>query len=167
LFISAIDAGPLFVRFFARLRTTARRLDRCLRPAPGGQELSQQMEVAKRGADWLLFQPRAQTQGLPSGSESKAVTGPGCLPPLIIPPAVLGRLRPGQEIDRDPHTGYTVRVAAADAQTVTLETDGPRQSLMFVFDRTQGVLIHTLSRERSTVGTNTFTVREMQLAGKR
>ena len=155
------------MRFFARLRTTVWRLDRCLRPAPGGQGFSQQREVAKRCADWLLFQTRAQTQGLPALSESEAATGPGCLSPLTISPAVLGRLRPGQEIDCDPHTGFDVRVAAADAQTVTLETDGPRQSLMFVFDRAQGVLIHTLSRERSTAGTNAVVVHEMQLVGKR
>lgn len=57
------------------------------------------------------------------------------------------------------------RAAAADVQTVTLEADGPRQSLRFVYDRAHGVLIHTLSRERSTAGTNMFTVREMQWAG--
>jgi len=124
------------------------------------------MEVAKPGADWLLFQTRAQTEGLPAAFESKAVTGPGCLPPLIIPPAVLGRLRPGQEIDRDPYTGYTVRVAAADAQMVTLETAGPHQLLMFVFDRAQGACIYTLSQECSTAGTNTVVVHEIQLAGK-
>jgi hypothetical protein len=132
----------------------------------GGTALSQQMEVAKRGGNWLLFQSRSQTQGLPSASGSKSVTGPGCLPPVIIPPAALSRLRPGQEIDRDSHTGFTVRVTAADAQTVSLESDGPRQSFMFVFDRAQGVLIHSLSRERSP-GTNTVVVHEMQLAGKR
>jgi hypothetical protein len=88
------------------------------------------------------------------------------LPPVIIPAAALGRLRPGQEIDHDPHTGFTVRVAAADAQTVTLEAVGPRQSFMFVFDRAQGVMIHSISRESSS-GTNTVVVHEMQLAGKR
>jgi hypothetical protein len=133
----------------------------------GGTMLSQQMEVSKRGGDWLLFQSRSQTQGLPAVSGSNSVTGPGCLPPVIIPPAALGRLRPGQEIDRDPHTGITVRVAAADAQSVTLEADGPRQSFMFVYDRAQGVMIHSLSRERSTAGTNMVVVHEMQLAGKR
>ena len=132
----------------------------------GGTALSQQMEVAKRGGDWLLFQSRSQTQGLPSTSGAKSVTGPGCLPPVIIPAAALGRLRPGQEIDHDPHTGFTVRVAAADAQTVTLEAVGPRQSFMFVFDRAQGVMIHSISRESSS-GTNTVVVHEMQLAGKR
>jgi hypothetical protein len=134
--------------------------------APGGTALGQQLEVAKRGGDWLLFQSKSQTQGLPPSTGSKSITGPGCLPPLIIPPAVLDRLRPGQEIDRDPHTGFTVRVAAADAQTVTLESDGPRQSFMFVFDRAQGVMIHSISRERSSE-TNTVAVHEMQLAGKR
>lgn len=131
----------------------------------GGTMLSQQLEVAQRGGNWLLFQSRSQTQGLPATSGSKSVTGPGCLPPVIIPPAALGRLQPGQEIDRDPHTGFTVRVAAADAQTVTLEGDGPRQSFMFVFDRAQGVMIHSLSRERSA-GTNSMVVHDMQLAGK-
>ena len=132
----------------------------------GGTMLSQQMEVSRRGGDWLLFQSRSQTQGLPATSGSNSVTGPGCLPPVIIPPAGLDRLRPGQEIDRDPHTGITVRVAAADAQSVTLQADGPRQSFMFVYDRAQGVMIHSLSQERSAQ-TNSVVVHEMQLAGKR
>jgi hypothetical protein len=135
--------------------------------APGaGTMLSQQMEVAKRGSDWLLFQSRSQTQGLPATSGSNSVTGPGCLPPVIIPPAGLARLRPGEEIDRDPHTGITVRVAATDPQSVTLQADGPRQSFMFVYECAQGLMIHSLSRERSAE-TNTVVVHEMQLAGKR
>jgi hypothetical protein len=134
--------------------------------APGGTALSQQLEVARRGTDWLLFQSRSQTQGLPSTSGSNSATGPGCLPPMIIPPAGLNRLRPGHEIDRDPHTGFTVRVAAMDAQTVTLQSDNPRQSFVFVFDRSQGVLIRSNSRGTSP-GLNTVVVHEMQLAGKR
>ena len=133
--------------------------------APGGTALSQQLKVAKRGRDWLLFQARSQTQGLPSVGQSNSVTGLGCLPPLIIPPSALDRLRPGQEIDRDAHTGFTVRVAAADPQSVTLQADGPLQSLRFVFERAQGVMLHSLSQERSTTS-NTVIVREMQLAGK-
>ncbi len=44
---------------------------------------------------------------------------------------------PGQEIDRDPLTGFSVRVASADAQTVTLQVDGPDRSMMFVYERAQ------------------------------
>jgi hypothetical protein len=135
--------------------------------APGGTALSQQMEVAKRGSDWLLFQSRSRTQGLPATSGSKSVTGPGCLPPVIVPPAALDRLHAGQEIDRDPYTGFTTRVVGMDAQTATLETEGPLQSFVFVFDRVQGVLIHTLTRERSQAGVNQVVVHEMQLAEER
>jgi hypothetical protein len=135
--------------------------------APGGQALTQDLEVERRGGDWLLFHSRGQAQGQMMASESKLVSGPGCLLPYIIPPAALARLRPGQELDRDPHTGYSVGVAAVDAQTVTLQLNNSRQVMMFVFDRAQGLLQRMSSRERSTVGTNMFIVREMRLAGKR
>jgi len=136
--------------------------------APGaGQAITQNLEVTRRGGSWLLFQSKGKEQGLIGESESKAVTGTGSATPLIIPPDALARLRPGQELDRDPYTKYTLRVAAADPQKVALQFDGPRQSMSFTYDRAQGLLIHSLTRERSTAGTNMFLVREMQLAGKR
>ncbi len=134
---------------------------------PGGQAQTQELMVARRGADWLLFQTRSQMQYLPGGSAAKTVSGVGIPAPLIIPPAALGRLRPGQVIDSDPHTRYSVRVGGADAQSVTLQMEGPRQSKTFVYDRAQGALVRSLSREASTAAAGMFTVRQMQLVGKR
>ena len=101
-----------------------------------------------------------------AGPGPKVVTGPGLLYPLIIPPAGLARLRPGQEIDRVPLTGFSVRVAAADGQTVTLQVDGPDRTMVFVYERAQGIMMRSSSRERSSAGQNMFVVHEMQLAGK-
>jgi hypothetical protein len=132
-----------------------------------GQALSQSLQAQKRGRNWLLFQSNGQAQWQQStGPGPKVVTGTGLLYPLIIPPAGLARLRPGQEIDRDALTGFSVHVAAADGQTVTLQVDGPDRSMMFVYERAQGVVIRSSSRERSSAGQNMFVVREMQLARK-
>lgn len=100
-------------------------------------------------------------------SDARTVTGTGSLLPYVIPPAALGGLRPGQEIDRDPQTGYAVSVAGADPQTVTLQFGNPRQIILLTYDRAQGLLIRTSSREHSTAGTNMFLVRQMQLVAKR
>lgn len=132
-----------------------------------GQALAQNLQVQKRGRNWLLLQSNGQAQWQQSsGPGPKVVTGPGLLYPLIIPPAGLARLRPGQEIDRDPLTGFTTHVAGADAQTVTLQVDGPDRSMMFVYQRAQGVMMRSSSRERSSAGQNMYVVRDMQLAGK-
>jgi hypothetical protein len=135
-------------------------------PGGPGTMLTQQLEVARRGGDWILFQSRSQTQGLPAQPGGKSITGVGCLVPLIIPPAALGRLRPGQELDRDPHTGFVTRVANVDGQSVTLQSENPRQSYLYVFDRSQGVMLHNYSQERSP-GTNSVVIHEMQWVGKR
>jgi hypothetical protein len=135
--------------------------------APGGQALAQMLQVKRRGANWLLFQSTGQAQWqMNTGPGPEVVEGPGLSVPFIIPPAGLARLRPGQEIDRDPLTGFVARVAAADQKTVTLQVDGPDRTMMFAYDRAQGVVMHSTTRERGA-GVNQFIVREMQLAGKR
>lgn len=134
---------------------------------PGGQGLAHEMQVARRGPDWLLFQAHSQSVGLPGGSDAKAVSGTGIPAPVIIPPAALARLQPGQVIDSDPQTRYSIRVAGADAQSVTLQMAGGGQSKAFVYDRAQGVMVRSSSRERTAAGTGMVTAREMQLVGKR
>ena len=123
--------------------------------------------MERRGGNWTLFQAFSQAQWqMATGPGAKVVTGPGLLSPLIIPPAGLALLRPGQEIDRDPLTGFVARVAAADQQTVTLQIDGPDRSMMYVYSRAQGTLIRSVSRERGA-GQNMIIMREMQLTGQR
>ena len=138
--------------------------------APGvntSQALMQELRVERRGGNWTLFQAFSQAQWqMATGPGAKVVTGPGLLSPLIIPPAGLALLQPGQEIDRDPLTGFVARVAAADQQTVTLQIDGPDRSMMYVYSRAQGTLIRSVSRERGA-GQNMVLTREMQLTGQR
>jgi hypothetical protein len=135
---------------------------------PGsGQGLAQTLQVARRGQNWMMFSVNSQLVGMPTDTgDPKAANGPGCLPPLIIAPEVLARLRPGQELDRDPHTQIVVRVAGADAQMVALQSDGPRMSTSYFYDRAQGLMIRRISRETVTSGQQMTRVKEMQLAGR-
>ena len=81
---------------------------------------------------------------------------------------MLARLRPGQEIDRDPHTQVAVRVAGADGQTVALQSDSPRLSTTYYYDRAQGLMVRRISRETTiSTGQQMVKVREMQLAGRK
>jgi hypothetical protein len=136
---------------------------------PGtGHGVTQTMRVVRRGRNWLLFQSSSQEQiGVSLPSENKVCCGPGSLPGVIISPEALAQLRPGQVLDQDPHTRFTVRVAGADPRGVMLQSEGPTQSYAFLYDRTQGLLMRSVSRDRSlSQGQNMVRVREMQLAGR-
>jgi len=135
--------------------------------APSAQPLSQDLEVEQNGGSWMVLRSRGMARGQVMIAESKVVSGSGCLLPYLIPPAALAKLTAGQVIDRDAHTGYNVSVAAIDAQSVTLQLNNSRQVMQFVYSRSQGLLIRTLSRERSTSGTNMFILRQMELVGTR
>ena len=77
---------------------------------------------------------------------TERVTGESQLTPLCIDPAVLAKLRPGQSIDEDPATGYSVVVsgggdAKANNAVILTESAGaksPRSD--FVYDRGTGLL---------------------------
>lgn len=125
--------------------------------------IQDEMRVTRRGADYVLFEGRSQSQTVSLPSDFKAVTGVGCLPPLAIAPDILNRLQPGQEIDRDPQTGFSIRVAGADSQGVMLQADGPRQTFIYVYERTQGKLIRRVSRERFPSTPDMMNVRDLQL----
>ena len=131
------------------------------------QALAQNLSVSQRGGTWLLCESQAQAQWqVSSGPGSRFVDGPGLATPLAISPAVLARLRPGSEIDRDPITGFVLRVAVADQGSVTLQNDGPDRTIMYAYDRSTGLMVRSSSRQRGA-NANQFIVREMQLAGKR
>ncbi len=84
--------------------------------------------------------------------------------PLAIPPDVLAALTVGQIIDRDPLTGFTVRVVNADAQYVALQSDGARQSFMYVYERARGLLLRKVTQDRS-LAAGMINVTDIQLAG--
>ncbi len=126
--------------------------------------LADDVVVERRGANWMLFAGRSQTQGSMMPAEWKAVTGPGCLPPLGIPPAALAGLAVGQEIDRDPVTGVVVSVVHADAQVVALRAQSPRESTTYVYDRQQGVMVRRTAVKTDRVP-GISRVYEIQLAG--
>jgi hypothetical protein len=117
---------------------------------PGtGHGVTQTMRVSRRGRNWILFDSSSQEQiGVSLPSENKVVCGPGSLPPLIVAPEVLAQLRQGQTIDQDPHTRFAVRVAGADARGVMLQSDGPTQSIAFLYERTQGLLTRIVSHDQ-------------------
>lgn len=135
--------------------------------APTPMALADDMQVTRRGSHWLLVKVRSQMQGNPMPGESTAVTGPGSLPPLGIAPAVMAALQPGQVLDQDPQTGFTVRVSQVDAQSVTLQTDGPRQAFSYVYDRGNGLLVRRISRQREPSTPDMVRVYDIQLTGWR
>ncbi|MCX6559487.1 MAG: hypothetical protein NTZ26_03130 [Candidatus Aminicenantes bacterium] len=122
------------------------------------------LQLQRSGADWLWLHGRTQTQGTFGITEFNSVDGPGSLAPLAIPPAVLAGLAVGQVIDRDPLTGFAVRVANADAQYVALQSDGPRQSFTYVYERARGLLLRKITQDRS-LATGMITVTDIQLTG--
>lgn len=130
--------------------------------------ITQDLTALKRGVNWVIFQGRSQTQGTVMANDFKAVQGPGCTPPLIIPPASLGAVHQGAELDRDPATGFTLRYLGADTQTFSLSKEGPRQHFTYVYDRRNGLLVRLISREIINPSTpDMVTIRDLSLAGWR
>jgi len=82
-------------------------------------------------------------------------------------PEVLARLKVGQEIDRDPFTGFTMRVGHVDGQLVGLLTEGPRQSFGYYFDRQQGFLVRRVTHDRQANVPGMVMVNDVQLAAWR
>ncbi len=125
--------------------------------------MTNDFQIERRGQNWLLVRVRSMTQGTVAPNETTGVSGPGSLPPLGISPQVLASLKPGQEIDRDPQTGFIVRVSHADPQAVALQTDGPLQSFTYVYDRRQGMLIRRISQERGKATPDMVSIHDLQL----
>ena len=133
---------------------------------PTPLQVDSDLLVMRRGPDWMLLHGRTQTQGTMMPAEGNSVDGRGSLPPLGIAPSILAGLRPGQIIDRDPLSLFTVRVAGADAGTVTLQADGAVQSFTYVYDRARGLLVRRMSQDRGA-GMGLVNVRDLRLAGIR
>jgi hypothetical protein len=133
---------------------------------PTPLRVMQELSVLRRGGDWIFFSGKAQSQGAVMPSEFKAVQGPGCTPPLIIPPSVLANLRPGLQIDRDPKTGFEVSATGNDGRYVTLQTTGPRQSFTYIYGMENGLMVRRISREIINPATpNMVMVTDVNLAG--
>ena len=133
--------------------------------APTPLALSVDFRVTRVGSDWMWLHARTQTQGSMMPNETNSVNGPGSLPPLAIPPAVLAGFTVGQLIDRDPLTGFAVRVSNSDGQYVSLQSDGPRQSTTYVYDRIQGLLVRRVSQERMAATPRNVSVHDIKLTG--
>ena len=126
----------------------------------------QELSVLRRGGDWIIFNGKGQSQGAVMPSEFKAVQGPGCTPPLIIPPSVLAKMRPGQQIDRDPKTGFEVSVSGNDGRYLTLQTKGPRQGFTYIYGMENGLMVRRISREiTNPASPQMVTLRDISLAG--
>lgn len=133
---------------------------------PTPLRIMQELSVLRRGGDWIFFNGKAQSQGAVMPSEFKAVQGPGCNPPLMIPPAVLAKLQPGLQIDRDPKTGFEIRVSGNDGTYVTLQTTGPRQGFTYIYGMENGLMVRRISREIINPATpNMVMVTDVSLAG--
>jgi hypothetical protein len=130
---------------------------------PTPLSMTSDFQIARRGLNWLLVNVRTMMQGTVAPNETTGVSGPGSLPPLGIATQILAGMRFGQEIDRDPQTGFVVRVSHADAQGVALQSDGPLQSFTYVYDRKQGILARRISRERSKATPDMVNVHDVQL----
>jgi hypothetical protein len=130
---------------------------------PTPTALTNDFQIVRRSQNWLLVNVRSMMQGTVAPNESVGVSGPGSLPPLGISPQVLANLQVGQQIDRDPQTGFVVRVSHADAQAVALQSDGPLQSYTYVYNRQQGMLIRRISQERGKTTPDMINVHDVQL----
>ncbi len=133
--------------------------------APTLLALAVDFQVSRAGSNWMWLRVRSQTKGSVLPEESNGVNGSGSLPPLAIPPDILAGLAVGQIIDRDPLTGFTVRVFKTDNQYVTLQTDGPLQTTTFVFEKAGGLLVRRVSQERMPATPRNVLVHDIQLAG--
>lgn len=131
---------------------------------PTPLQISTGLQLERGGADWLWFRGQTQTQGTMGVTETHSVDGPGGLAPLAIPPGVLAVLSVGQVIDRDPLTGFVVRVVNSDAQYVALQSDGSRRSTLYVYERARGLLLRKVTQDRSLTA-GMVNVTDIQLAG--
>ncbi|MCU0724698.1 MAG: hypothetical protein MUE73_02745 [Planctomycetes bacterium] len=134
---------------------------------PTPSPVAEEVLVERRGADWLFVRGRSAMQGAVAEGGFTAVSGPGSLPPVGIAPEVLARLKVGQEIDRDPFTGFTMRVGHVDGQVVGLVTEGPLQSFGYYFDRQQGFLVRRVSHSRQPNVPGMVMVNDVQLTAWR
>ncbi len=80
--------------------------------------------------------------GVPTVAEAQLVTGSAQFGGLWIPPAGLTPLQPGQVLDSDPRTGFTVSVARADPQSVVVSEVSPLQRIEYTYDRKNGLMVH-------------------------
>lgn len=87
---------------------------------------------------WTPFTATTTVSILGSPTTQTGVAGPSG--PYWIDPAALATLATGQELDRDPITGGTLTVTAADAETITITDAVPGFEVTSVYRRDSGVL---------------------------
>jgi hypothetical protein len=121
---------------------------------PGGPPTSLAMsvdvQVKGRGTGWLKFAQTARVGGVmgmpPSTNTLERVTGTAQFAGLWVPPAALGRLQQGQQLDKDPLSGFTTQVTYRGpnqngGQVVTISEANNVQRLDYVYDLQTGMLV--------------------------
>jgi hypothetical protein len=153
----AADPAPAWVATFRSLRyegTLTNSIPRVeQRPVP---YLLQIVPIA-RGAGWVRSMVSFVQGGLsgmpPTTGSSESMSGPSRFGGLWVPPEGLARLRPGQELDRDPITHVVTSVEKTSpgpggTEMMIISQSGPAQQMEFGYNLRNGMLVYMNRRDR-------------------
>jgi hypothetical protein len=117
-------------------------------PTAGGAPLvlGQELAVTPQGSGpgWIRYSCMLKTVNPltpPTSSPSETISGLGQFGGAWLPPAALGRLTKGQQLDRDPVTQVTVSVSSVTSDRVMISATSPTQTLRWGYDKRTGKMV--------------------------
>lgn len=121
--------------------------------------MSFDIEVTGRGPRWVAFRLTSKMQGMPGmpnpPQEQDLVSGAAQIGGIWVPPGGLAGLRPGQVLDRDPHTKITQSILRAGPRELVIGESGRIYSVEYVYDLASGGLLSVKRAIRVGVATQT------------
>jgi len=124
--------------------------------------MSLDLRAIARGTGWVRFQSSMSAGGvggaLPVRTEEQWMTGVGQMCGIYMPPNVLAGMRAGQEIDRDPVTGFVTTVSRVGrgpngSEMVAIRRSGRTQLIEHGYDKATGMLVTIEEQRQGPAGT--------------
>lgn len=97
------------------------------------------LTVAERHPNLLLLRPA--DAGAPASQDQPGYVALASDATLLVPPAAIAGLRPGQLLDADPASGYRIEVERVDGTALVLVTRGRGYEARARFDPRTGLLV--------------------------
>jgi hypothetical protein len=127
-----------------------------LQPIPGMRPVTRsgtaRIAFQRRGPDWLQYVLSIQLGGIPpappTNLQSELVTGSSQFGGLWIPTNALAALQPGQVLDQDPFTKFTIQVSQVLGDQVVVSEISQLQRMDMTYDKATGLMVQYVQTDR-------------------